>query len=76
MIGNETVGGGADRPQRTFFVTFPERRQRVQTSMRFEPPVTAVRTRLRFGLNCRFETLCAWLMRRPATGDFPQISQE
>ena len=46
----------------------------MQTVTRFEPPGTAARTFLRFGRNCRFETLWAWLTRCPATGDFPQTS--
>jgi hypothetical protein len=44
-------------------VTLPERRQRVQTFIRLDPPGVAARTRRMFGLNCRFDTLWAWLIR-------------
>ena len=37
----------------------------MQTVTRFEPPGTAARTFLRFGRNCRFETLWAWLTLSP-----------
>jgi len=55
-------------------VTFPLRRQRVQTLIRLEPPGVAVRTDLTLGLKRRFETLWAWLIRWPATDVFPQMS--
>lgn len=57
-------------------MTFPLRRQRVQTLTRLEPPDVAVRTDLTFGLNRRFETLWAWLIRWPATEVLPQMSHE
>jgi hypothetical protein len=53
---------GPDSPRRfyrTTFVTLPERMQRVQTRILLEPPGVAARTGLRFGLNCRRETLLA-----------------
>lgn len=43
---------------------------------RLEPPGVAVRTDLTFGLNRRFETLWAWLIRWPATEVLPQMSHE
>jgi hypothetical protein len=46
----------------------------VQTSIRREPPGTAVLTRRMFGLKRRFDTLWAWLIVCPATARFPQIS--
>ena len=39
------------------------------------PPFTSARTRCRFGSNRRGVMLWAWLMLRPTTGPFPQISQ-
>ncbi len=56
-------------------MTLPERRQRVQTRMRWTPPFTIARTRCRFGSNRRGVTLCAWLMFRPTTGPLLQTSQ-
>src|SRR3954452_10130107 len=55
--------------------TLPERRQRVQTRRRRTPPLTIARSRCRFGSNRRGVTLCAWLILRPTTGPFSQISQ-
>lgn len=44
---------------RTTLAILPDRRQRVQTRIRLEPPEVAARTERRFGLNWRFETLWA-----------------
>lgn len=56
-------------------MTFPDRRQRVQTLIRFVPPLMTARTVWRFGSNRRGVTLWAWLMFLPTTGPLPQISQ-
>jgi hypothetical protein len=52
----------------------PERMQRVQTDMRLTAPPIMTRTRWRFGIQRRLETLWAWLTRFPKTGALPQTS--
>jgi hypothetical protein len=52
----------------------PERMQRVQTFIRFTAEPTMTRTRCRFGIQRRLETLWAWLTRFPKTGALPQTS--
>lgn len=47
----------------------------MQTRIRFEPPAVFARTGWMFAWNVRFETLCAWLTRRPKTVPLPQMSQ-
>jgi len=49
--------------------------QAVQTRMVLCEPFTIARTRRRLGFQRRLVTLCAWLMRLPYWGLFPQISQ-
>ena len=49
--------------------------QRVHTLMRFTDLPTRARTRCRFGIQRRDETLWAWLIRFPNTGALPQTSQ-
>src|SRR6185503_16283838 len=48
--------------------------QRVQTFMRPTAEPTFTRTRCRFGIQRRLETLWAWLTRFPKTGALPQTS--
>src|SRR2546423_6917318 len=47
---------------------------RVQTLMRLTAPSTIARTRCRFGIHRRLDTLWAWLIRFPNTGALPQTS--
>jgi hypothetical protein len=46
----------------------------VQTLIRFTALPTFTRTRWRFGIHRRLETLWAWLIRFPKTGALPQTS--
>ena len=62
------------RGYRAAFLTLPLRRQRVQTFIRWTFVPSFTRTRCRFGIQRRLETLCAWLMRFPNTGVLPQTS--
>jgi len=55
-------------------LTAPERMQRVQTVIRRTVEPTMARTRWRFGIQRRLETLWAWLTRLPKTGVLPQTS--
>ncbi len=55
-------------------VTFPERRQRVQTRTRRTVPATRARTRWRLGRKRRRVLLLAWLTLLPVVGPLPQIS--
>ena len=57
-------------------VTFPERRQAVQTRKVRWAPLTIARTLRRLGFQRRRVMLCAWLMWFPYLGPFPQISQD
>ena len=59
---------------RAAFLIAPVRMQRVQTFIRFTAEPTITRTRCRFGIQRRLETLCAWLTRFPNTGALPQTS--
>jgi hypothetical protein len=54
------------------FVTFPDRMQRVQAEAFRARPSTTARTVRRLTFHLRFVTLCAWLMRWPLIGVFPQ----
>src|SRR5205807_4224789 len=56
-------------------VTLPAFTQRVQTRSRLGTPPTTVRTETRFGSHRRLVTLCAWLIRLPTAGCFPQTAQ-
>jgi hypothetical protein len=69
------MAGFADRGDYAALTTLFERMQRVQTRMRRTAPSTSALTRCRFGSNRRALTLWAWLILRPTTGAFPQISQ-
>jgi hypothetical protein len=62
------------RFQRAAFWTFPDRMHRVQTLIRRTVPATIARTRCRFGIQRRLDTLWAWLIRFPNTGALPQTS--
>jgi hypothetical protein len=53
----------------------PDRMQRVQAETRFVAPPTTALTVFRFRCHLRLVTLCAWLMRCPLRGVFPQNSQ-
>ena len=59
---------------RAAFCTLPLRMHRVQTERRRTVPSTIARTRCRFGIQRRLETLWAWLIRFPNTGALPQTS--
>jgi hypothetical protein len=59
---------------RAAFLIAPVRMQRVQTFIRFTDEPTITRTRCRFGIQRRLDTLWAWLTRFPNTGAFPQTS--
>jgi hypothetical protein len=62
------------RGYRAAFLIAPERMQRVQTFIRFTDEPTRTRTRWRFGIQRRLDTLWAWLTRFPNTGALPQTS--
>ena len=55
-------------------VTFPERRQRVQTFTDFVFPFTTALTFLMFGFQVLFDLLCEWLTLIPKVTPLPQIS--
>ena len=55
-------------------VTFPERKQRVQTYTDFGVPFTIARTFLTFAFHVLFDLLCEWLTLIPKDTPFPQIS--
>src|SRR5207245_6360132 len=59
----------------SLLVTLPAFTQRVQTRSRLGTPPTTVRTETRFGSHRRLVTLCAWLIRLPTAGCFPQTAQ-
>jgi hypothetical protein len=68
------VGEGGAMRYRAAFLIAPERMQRVQTFIRFTDEPTSTRTRCRFGIQRRLDTLWAWLIRLPKTGALPQTS--
>ena len=55
-------------------VTFPERRQRVQTLTDFVFPFTTALTFLMLAFQVLFDLLCEWLTLIPKVVPFPQIS--
>ena len=55
-------------------VTFPERKQRVQTLIDFVLPLTTALTFLTLGFQVLFDLLCEWLTLIPKVRPFPQIS--
>ena len=55
-------------------VTFPERKQRVQTLTDFGVPFTIALTFLTLGFHVLFDLLCEWLTLIPNTTPLPQIS--
>jgi len=56
-------------------LTLPERKQRVQTFIRFTSPLTTARTRWILGFQVRFVFKWEWLTFIPANSPFAQISQ-
>jgi hypothetical protein len=55
-------------------VTFPERKQRVQTLTDFVFPLTTALTFLMLAFQVLFDLLCEWLTLIPKDTPFPQIS--